>query len=185
MIHNKNNTCDEIHTLISSTQAYVVYLFLIGTQLFNTVATILLYALMCCIYAALLGVVLFYCPRLISLLQPILFAKPQPDEQQQSPEHQPMSQPPPAQQQDLKLQQQKQSISSDAQTTASCGSSTCSGFTRTSKTRNKTGPALAMRLIVVTIVCIGVFLAHTISYARLVVMPPQRVYWWWSYGRFN
>ena len=41
---------------------------------------------------------------------------------------------------------------------------------------------LAIRLGVCTIVCISLFLAHTIGYARLVVDPPRNVYWWWQYG---
>lgn len=51
-------------------QAYSVYILLIGLQLYNYVASVLLYALLCCIYAALLGVVIYFCPRLFSLLQP-------------------------------------------------------------------------------------------------------------------
>jgi hypothetical protein len=42
--------------------------------------------------------------------------------------------------------------------------------------------SLAVRLGLCTIVCISLFLAHTIGYARLVVDPPRNVYWWWQYG---
>jgi hypothetical protein len=158
-------------------------LFLIGTQLFNTVASILLYALLCCIYAALLGVVLFYCPRLISLLKPTLLPQPQPDEQQQQHEQQAREQQPMSQH-NPSLQQQTQSLSSEVQTSSSSHSSMSSASLK-SKTHSKTGRALALRLVVITILCIGAFLAHAISYARLVVMPPRRVYWWWSYGMFK
>lgn len=161
-------------------QSYVVYLFLIGTQLFNTVATILLYALLCCIYAALLGVVLFYCPRLIALLKPILFPQKQQPSQQQSEE---------LRQQQRQQQHQKHlpiSMSNEIRNSSSSNSSASnsSGSPSSSKTRSTKGPALAIRLVIVTLLCIAVFLAHTISYARLVVMPPRRVYWWWSYGMF-
>jgi len=50
--------------------AYVVYLFLILLEIVNDVAPILIYALLCCIYAALFGTVVYFCPRLIALLQP-------------------------------------------------------------------------------------------------------------------
>lgn len=53
-------------------QAYVVYLFLITTQLFNNIASVLLYALLSCIYAALFGTAVYFFPRLLSLLQPSL-----------------------------------------------------------------------------------------------------------------
>jgi uncharacterized membrane protein YgcG len=52
--------------------AYCVYALLITTYFFNDIAVVLLYALLCCIYAALLGTSLYFCPRLISLLYPIL-----------------------------------------------------------------------------------------------------------------
>lgn len=50
----------------------MVYIFLIITQLYNNVATILMYALLCCIYAALFGTAVYFFPRLLSLLQPSL-----------------------------------------------------------------------------------------------------------------
>jgi hypothetical protein len=87
---------------------------------------ILLYALMCCIYATLFGAVLYICPRLINLLRSSL---------------------------------------SDHQ-------------------------GLAVRLIVATTVCILIFGIHCVNYARLVIAPPRRVYWWRSvywwcqYGAF-
>jgi len=98
--------------------AYVVYLALITTQIWNSVATVLLYALLCCIYAALFGTVLYFCPRLLTLLQP--------------------------------------------------------SFVRHG--------GLAARLSICTLVCLLVFSAHTVGYARRVVAPPKRVYWWYNYG---
>jgi hypothetical protein len=52
--------------------AYVVYIMLVATYLFwATVASaVLLYALLCCIYAALFGTSLYFGPRLFTLLQP-------------------------------------------------------------------------------------------------------------------
>ena len=96
----------------------MVYLFLIGLQLFNNVASILLYALLCCIYAALLGTVVYFFPRLVLLMRPIL----------------------------------------------------------------EDHPGLAVRLLVSTFVCLVVFGAQTIDYAKIVVAPPKTVYWWWNYG---
>lgn len=104
--------------IVIQATAYVVYILLISTQLWNTVATVLLYALLCCIYAALFGTVAFFCPRLLALLQPSLVRH----------------------------------------------------------------SGLAIRLAIVTMLCMTVFLARTIGYARLVVAPPKEVYWWWKYG---
>lgn len=104
--------------IVIQTTAYVVYGFLVTVQFWNDVATVLLYALMCCIYAALFGTTVYFCPRLLTLLQPSLV-------------------------------------------------------------RHR---GLAVRIIVVTILCMAVFLAHAIGYARLVVAPPREVYWWWKYG---
>lgn len=98
----------------------MVYFFLAITELFNNVASVLLYALLCCIYSALFGTALYFCPRLISLLQPSI-----------SRHH-----------------------------------------------------GLATRLILCDVLCVLVFGAHTFTYARIVVSPPRRVYWWWTYGVF-
>ncbi len=56
--------------------AYGAYLWLIVTYFFNDVAAVLLYALLCCIYAALLGTGLYFCPRLLALLHPTLARHP-------------------------------------------------------------------------------------------------------------
>lgn len=90
-------------------------------QLFDSIASVLLYALMCCIYATLFGVVVYFCPRLITLLRPSLV-------------------------------------------------------------RHR---ALAARLVIATVVSIFVFATHAINYARLVVAPPRKVYWWWQYGAYQ
>jgi hypothetical protein len=104
--------------IVIQATAYVVYIVLIGTQIWNSVASILLYALLCCIYAALFGTVVYFCPRLLALLQPSLV-------------------------------------------------------------RHR---GLAIRLSVCTLLCIVVFGAHTVGFARKVVAPPVEVYWWWTYG---
>lgn len=49
--------------------AYGVYAVVLGTYFWNPVASVLLYALLCCIYAALLGTSLFVCPRLLWVLK--------------------------------------------------------------------------------------------------------------------
>lgn len=50
--------------------AYCVYFSLVVMDLWNSVASVLLYALLCCIYAALFGTVVYFCPKLMMLLQP-------------------------------------------------------------------------------------------------------------------
>lgn len=50
--------------------AYVVYSLLLGTFFVNPVASVLLYALLCLIYAALFGTCCYFCPRLLILLKP-------------------------------------------------------------------------------------------------------------------
>lgn len=99
-------------------QASIVYLLLICVQYFNNVATVLLYALLCCIYAALFGVVFYFFPRLLTLLTPVLDRH----------------------------------------------------------------HGLSARMLVCTCLCLVVFGAHTIGYARRVVAPPRKVFWWWNYG---
>lgn len=58
--------------LVIQITAYVVYAVVMGTYFWNPVASVLLYALLCCIYAALFGTALYFCPRLLLLLQPSL-----------------------------------------------------------------------------------------------------------------
>lgn len=52
--------------------AYVVYTLLVGTFFINPVASVLMYALLCCIYAGLFGTCVYFCPRLLILLKPSL-----------------------------------------------------------------------------------------------------------------
>lgn len=52
--------------------AYGIYVILILTDLWNDHASVLLYAILCCIYAALLGTLLYFGPRLLAILQPSL-----------------------------------------------------------------------------------------------------------------
>jgi hypothetical protein len=54
------------------TQAYAIYSVLAIMLLFNMIASVLLYALLCCIYATMFGVVVYFCPKLISLFRPSL-----------------------------------------------------------------------------------------------------------------
>jgi hypothetical protein len=59
-------------SIVIQATAYVVYGVLLVTQVWNAVATVLLYALLCCIYAALFGTCAYFCPVLLSLLKPSL-----------------------------------------------------------------------------------------------------------------
>ena len=52
--------------------AYGIYLVLIVTDIWNNHASVLLYAVLCCIYAALFGTLLYFGPRLVVILQPSL-----------------------------------------------------------------------------------------------------------------
>lgn len=103
---------------VIQTTAYIVYIILVGTFFINPVASVLLYALMCCIYAALFGTVVYFCPRLLFLLKPSL--------------------------------------------------DRYSG--------------LVIRLGICSVLCIIVFVSHSVGYAMNVVAPPYKVYWWWNYG---
>jgi hypothetical protein len=58
--------------IVIQTTAYVVYLALIATYFWNEITAFLLYALLCCINAALFGTTLYFCPRLLTLLRPSL-----------------------------------------------------------------------------------------------------------------
>eukprot|EP00532_Pseudo-nitzschia_australis_P015141 CAMPEP_0168269078 /NCGR_PEP_ID=MMETSP0141_2-20121125/14078_1 /TAXON_ID=44445 /ORGANISM="Pseudo-nitzschia australis, Strain 10249 10 AB" /LENGTH=614 /DNA_ID=CAMNT_0008209585 /DNA_START=99 /DNA_END=1944 /DNA_ORIENTATION=- len=65
-----------IVTVIQIT-SYVVYaLLIIAFTIFRRIAAaVLLYALLCCVYATLLGTALYFCPRLLGLLLPGLDGK--------------------------------------------------------------------------------------------------------------
>jgi hypothetical protein len=52
--------------------AYDVYVISIATYFWNPLASVLLYAPLCCIYPALFGTTLYFCPRLWTLLHPSL-----------------------------------------------------------------------------------------------------------------
>eukprot|EP00934_Nitzschia_sp_Nitz4_P009067 Nitzschia sp. Nitz4//scaffold241_size29735//11610//13002//NITZ4_008026-RA/size29735-augustus-gene-0.15-mRNA-1//1//CDS//3329543775//9057//frame0 len=58
--------------LVFQVTAYVIYSIVFGTFLWNPVASVLLYTMLCCIYAVLFGTALFYCTRLMILLRPTL-----------------------------------------------------------------------------------------------------------------
>ena len=52
--------------------AYGIYLILIVANKWNDSASVLLYAVLCCIYVALLATLLYFGPRLVAILQPSL-----------------------------------------------------------------------------------------------------------------
>ena len=58
--------------MVIQMMAYVVYFLLIFTYFWNPLSSVLLYALLCSMYAALFGTTLYFCPRLWSLLRPSL-----------------------------------------------------------------------------------------------------------------
>ncbi len=95
-----------------------MYGLLIWLQLFDKVASVLLYALLCCIYAALFGTVLYFCPRLLGLLTPA----------------------------------------------------------------HRRRGGLLTRLVLCSFLCLFLFGARAFGYARRVMAPPEKVYWWWNYG---
>jgi len=59
-------------SVVIQATAYILYTILILLELVNSVASVLLYALLCCIYAALLGSITYFAPKLMSLLKPSL-----------------------------------------------------------------------------------------------------------------
>ncbi|CAJ1959825.1 unnamed protein product [Cylindrotheca closterium] len=52
--------------------ACVVYVSLVVTFFFNVIAAVLMYALFCCMYSALFGTTMYFCPKLLTLLRPSL-----------------------------------------------------------------------------------------------------------------
>jgi len=52
--------------------AYCIYFTLILTDSWNDKASVLLYAVLCCIYASLFGTLFYFGPRLVTMLQPSL-----------------------------------------------------------------------------------------------------------------
>ncbi|KAL3936970.1 MAG: hypothetical protein SGBAC_007826 [Bacillariaceae sp.] len=52
--------------------ACVVYVLLVITFFFNVISAVLMYALFCCMYAALFGTTMYFCPKLLTLLRPSL-----------------------------------------------------------------------------------------------------------------
>lgn len=58
--------------IVLQATAYIVYVALVATFFTNQIAAVLLYALLCCIYAALFGTTMYFCPRLLTLLRPSL-----------------------------------------------------------------------------------------------------------------
>lgn len=55
--------------LVMQITAYMLYLIVMGTYFWNPLASVLLYALLCCVYAALFGTTLYFCPRVLILLR--------------------------------------------------------------------------------------------------------------------
>lgn len=52
--------------------ACVVYVLLVVTFFFDIIAAVLMYALFFCMYAALFGTTMYFCPKLLTLLRPSL-----------------------------------------------------------------------------------------------------------------
>lgn len=55
--------------LVIQVTAYIIYAIILGTFIWNPVASVLLYTVLCCIYAVLFGTALYFCSRLILLLK--------------------------------------------------------------------------------------------------------------------
>ncbi|KAL3893460.1 MAG: hypothetical protein SGARI_008160, partial [Bacillariaceae sp.] len=143
--------------------AYCLYLVLVVTILFHhNEAAVLLYSLLCCIYAALLGTSLYFCPRLLTLLYPsLMFWKRTATQDASATE--PASPSPPA---------------------PSYSRAHVSGTTSpTNPTPPPTAPsALAIRLGICSGLCLFVFAARTINFANKIVSPAHTASWWWQFG---
>ncbi|KAG7358285.1 hypothetical protein IV203_014873 [Nitzschia inconspicua] len=143
--------------------AYCLYSVLLLTFFFhNADAAVLLYSLLCCIYAALLGTSLYFLPKLILLLYPSLMQWP-PFPQNTSSTNGTQSNP----------RQHANSASSKQQQPSR--SSPPSAFPNAP-------PALAIRLALCCGVCLFVFAARTINFANKIVSPAHTASWWWQYG---
>jgi hypothetical protein len=161
--------------------AYCLYSILIGTFFFHhTEAAVLLYSLLCCIYAALLGTSLYFLPRLIFLLYPNwmqwsrstrnLPTSTSTNQGQNS--HPSTSIPGPT----LSSQSQQQQQQQQRPTASSSSSSS------TTTAVPKAPPELAIRLVICSGVCLFVFAARTINFANKIVSPAHTASWWWQYG---
>jgi hypothetical protein len=135
--------------------AYCVYSVLVFLFFFNMEAAVLLYALLCCIYAALLGTSMYFCPRLLFLLYPSLvqWRRPQSSHTSQT--------------------QNPQQHTAGTQDETSSPPSTSPPIAP---------PALAVRLGICSCVCLFVFAARTINFANKIVSPAHTASWWWQYG---
>jgi hypothetical protein len=165
-----------IGTVIQLT-AYVLYIILMGMFFVNHVAAVLLYAFLSCIYAALLGTSLYFCPRLLTLLYPTLASMMNTTSNgtnggltQSVPSH--------------------NNLRSAGTASGSIGgeggkgtSSSSSGGSGNAIDENKSKySALAMRLALCGILCVVVFGARTIGFCRKIVSPQNAASWWWQYG---
>ena len=141
-------------SIVIQATAYVVYAVLITTQIWNDVATILLYALLSCIYAALFGTVIYFGPRLLSLLQT------------------------------MHTTNGTASSNISTTSLVGSGSSSGNANLVSGVNGIRTNPhfGVLLRVSLCAVVTIALFAGHTVGYARLVVAPPRDVYWWINYG---
>ena len=156
-----NNVALPVRTVIQLT-AYVLYFLLMGTFFMNHVAAVLLYAFLACIYAALFGTSIYFCPRLLTLLYPTLSSMMNTSSNGQA----------------------SPSISSN--NLRSVGTTNTSednkvGNDSAGASRSKYS-ALAIRLSLCGILCVIVFGARTVGFCRQIVTPDQAASWWWQYG---
>jgi len=170
-----NSPVATIGTVIQIT-SYTIYVLLIITfSVFRRIAAaVLLYALLCCVYATLLGTGLYFCPRLLGLLLPGLVGagngggvggeSERAATEGEGDEHER------GEAQEGKQQERSQRTKQQQQNSA-----------------------LALRLCVCTSICLLVFAARTFCFARKVVQstaPPSMqqhqhsttANWWFVYG---
>jgi len=159
------NVALPVRTVIQLT-AYVLYFLLMGTFFMNPVAAVLLYAFLACIYAALLGTSLYFCPRLLTLLYPTLSSMMNTSTNSTG--------------------DNLGQASSSSSNLRSVGSTTGNedvkgGNDGTNRSRSKYS-ALAVRLSFCGVLCVIVFGARTVGFCRQIVTPDQAESWWWQYG---
>jgi len=170
--NNNNSPVATIGTVIQIT-SYTIYVLLIITfSVFRRIAAaVLLYALLCCVYATLLGTGLYFCPRLLGLLLPGLVGagngggvggeSERAATEGEGDEHEG------GEAQEGKQQERSQRTKQQQQNSA-----------------------LALRLCVCTSICLLVFAARTFCFARKVVQSTapssmqhqQLSKWWFVYG---
>lgn len=147
--------------------AYVVYVMLMAMYFVNDVAAVLLYALLCCIYAALWGTSLYFCPRLLTLVYPTFLSMMNSTTETTR---------------NIPNRGNGTNLRSTATSNSAGGENNSSHSSSSNNNTNSKLSALAIRLAVSGVLCVVVFGARTVGFCRKIVAPDHTASWWWQYG---